>query len=146
MLVLKVELWPGGRESSAREIGRTYIANIGGDQEYGDYQAAVCRKGDDSIPREIMQAAFESAGRTPDPKLETLSKATRAGRIFGYPRESYTVWRLVLRALRVMYPEESPKSTRALQERIDEAIKIGRRGGSAANVLAALDVKGPNDE
>lgn len=151
MLVIKIELWPGGRESAAKEIGREYIANVGGDHEHGDYVAAVCRRGSSEMPREILAGAFEDLGRDPtiEPqasKLEALSKGTRAGRIFGYPREAYNVWRLVLRSLRVMFPEESPKSTRLLQERIDAAIKIGRHGGSMADVLEALDVPSKEPE
>lgn len=140
MLVVKLELWPRGDQNQAEEIGREYIANIGGDAERGDYQAAVCRRGTNDIPREIAAAAYESARREPDLEiLADLEPGTRAGRVFAYPRQSYNVWRLVLRTLRVQFPEESPKSTRALQERIDAAIKIGTRGGSVADVLKELE-------
>lgn len=37
MLVVKVELWPGGDEDASRELGRMKIANVGGTRERGDY-------------------------------------------------------------------------------------------------------------
>ena len=41
MLVVRMEIWPGGDESRKREIGRANIANVGGDSAVGDYDYVV---------------------------------------------------------------------------------------------------------
>lgn len=41
MLVVKVELWPNGSQSKAREIGRMEIAHVGGDLAVGEYRVEV---------------------------------------------------------------------------------------------------------
>lgn len=55
----------------------------------GDYNAKVCRKG-----------SFEYEGWDE-------VKTTRTGRVEDYPSKSYNVWRLVVRALKACFPEES---------------------------------------
>lgn len=92
MIVVKLELWPFGDEERAREIGRTYIANVGGDTTLGNYEVAVCRRGTIAVPRPI------------DP---SGPKATRAGEVKGYPRLAYNVWRLIARAILAAFPEEA---------------------------------------
>jgi hypothetical protein len=92
MIVVKIEMWPKGDASSAREIGRTYIYNAGGTDKRGDYEVRVCREG-----------SF-------DPDVQAIRSGkgfTRTGRVEGYPRLAYNVWRLILRALRSAFPEES---------------------------------------
>lgn len=37
MMVVKIEVWPGGRESAAREIERLYVWNISNLAEVSDY-------------------------------------------------------------------------------------------------------------
>lgn len=37
MLVVKIELWPGGREQEATEIGRAAIVNVSGLADLSDY-------------------------------------------------------------------------------------------------------------
>lgn len=91
MIVVKIEMWPKGVEGKKREIGRTYIYNAGGTDQRGDYEVRVCRKGDH------------------DPgvrRIQTGEGFTRTGRVENYPRQSYNVWRLVVRALRAAFPEE----------------------------------------
>lgn len=100
MIVVRIELWPGGAEDKLREIGRMYIANVGGTQERGDYTVAVCRKGSEKVPAELWQGAGRDAP-------EGSPKATRAGSVRDYPRLAYNVWRLVCRALASCFPEES---------------------------------------
>ena len=91
MIVVKIEMWPKGDESKAREIGRTYIANTGGTLMKGDYDVRVCRKGNFKY----------------DPRGAREGKGfTRTGRVENYPRLSHNVWRLVSRALRACFPEE----------------------------------------
>jgi hypothetical protein len=104
MLVIKIELWPRGDRTKAREIGRTYIANVGGDTERGDYEAAVCRRGTTSQ----LATDPDWYHRTPMPLDPSGPKATRTGSVHDYPRQSYNVWRLVIRALLSCFPEERP--------------------------------------
>ena len=41
MIIVKIELHPGGDHSKAREIGRLKIANIGGTSARGNYAASL---------------------------------------------------------------------------------------------------------
>lgn len=46
MVVVKIELWPGGDSSRAREIGRVNIANdMTRDQDRGNYNCALSHAG-----------------------------------------------------------------------------------------------------
>jgi hypothetical protein len=101
MIVVKIEMWPSGNESHAREIGRTYIANVGGTAERGDYRVAVCRRNSIARPRELY------ADQNAPAHTAQYPKATRTARVEGYPRLSYNVWRLILRSLRACFPEET---------------------------------------
>jgi hypothetical protein len=84
MIVVKLEMWPFGDESKAYPLGRTYIWNKGsGTQERGDYGVAVAKKG--GVDR---------------------MNPLRSGTIENYPRLSYSVWRLIIRALKSAFPEE----------------------------------------
>ncbi len=83
MIVVKIELWPGGSEKRAKEIGRTYINNVGGNYERGNYHVSVCRRGSTRVPQET----YASAGHpefAPD-----APKATRTGSVTDYPREQF---------------------------------------------------------
>lgn len=102
MIVVKIELWPQGNELEAQEIGRTYIANVGGTAKRGDYRVAVCRRGSHRVPREMFTELVEAGQIVPD----TYPKATRTARVDNYPRLSYNVWRLITRALKACFPEE----------------------------------------
>jgi len=93
MLVVRIELWPFGDEKEKREIGRTYIYNDGkGSQHRGNYKVRVSRK--DKLEPEERRDIVEGKG------------FARIGSVTDYPRTSYNVWRLVLRALRSAFPEE----------------------------------------
>lgn len=91
MITVKVELWPLGSEEHAREIGRMYIANVGGDATRGDYDVAVCRRNTTAVPQPINPEG---------------PKPTRRGSVVRYPRLAYNMWRLITRALRDAFPEE----------------------------------------
>lgn len=41
MLVVKVELWPGGWSANARELGRAAAANVSGSSSDSDYLAVL---------------------------------------------------------------------------------------------------------
>lgn len=87
MLVLKLELH-SARTGEITEIGRTIIANVGGTNEKGDYTCRVSRK------------------RKQFSNLDTWKEPLRTGDVKNYPRLSYNVWRLVIRALLSAFPEE----------------------------------------
>jgi len=83
MIVIKIELWPGGFENHprAKEIGRMCIANDGEvtpmDPRRGNYIVNLMRRG-------------------------TTQRVQRSGRVEDYPRESYSVWELAFRALKAV--------------------------------------------
>lgn len=91
MIVVKIEMWPGGDEEGAYELGRSYIRNRGDNPRHphrGNYEIKVCRKGHTEF------------------KGWSAIKASRQGEVFNWPRLSYNIWRLVLRALMDAFPEE----------------------------------------
>jgi hypothetical protein len=80
MIVIKVELWPRGYESRKREIARMHVTNKGtGTATRGDYKIQVMRKGSDD-------------------------KVQREGEVLNYPRQSYSVWKLIQKALTTVFP------------------------------------------
>jgi hypothetical protein len=95
MIRVRVEMCPLGdeRPEAVREIGRAYIANVGGNAVRGDYEVAVCRRGSTAVP-----APIDPSG----------PKATRSGRVGNYPRLAYNMWRLIHRAILACFAEEIP--------------------------------------
>jgi hypothetical protein len=92
MLVVKIELHSAitGKVSTIAEM---IIANTGGTKQRGDYRAWVLKK----APKGW------GVGSLWRPRME---KASRHGEVKNYPRLSYNVWRLVIRALKSAFPEE----------------------------------------
>lgn len=88
MLVVKVEIWPFGQKEHAREIGRTYIWNVGGDQWNGSYSVAVC---DPDMDYDIQHPAGPFG-----PRRHWLKK----GSVLTFPRGPKNIWPLVLAALK----------------------------------------------
>lgn len=88
MLVLKLELH-SACTGEIKEIGRTIIANVGGTNEKGDYICKVGRKRDSFDNKDVWKEPL------------------RTGDVKNYPRLSYNVWRLVIRALKSAFPEEN---------------------------------------
>lgn len=123
MITVKIELWPLGKESRAREIGRMYIANDGArsmnDPAKGDYLVAVCRRGTTDVPREIY------GGDEAGPDFAECPKATRAGTVQDYPRLAYNVWRLITRALLATFPEE--RTPKGIKTSLSERVMTGLR-------------------
>lgn len=79
----------------------------------------ICNKGDSEDPKRGNYSGFlyRKGEGTFRP-----SRAQRTGQVLNYPRQSYVVWRLILRMLAEMFPEESGiKKSRA-----------GRDGGGGA--------------
>jgi len=79
MLVVKIELWPGGDERRARELGRLHITNDGGSSSdrRGNYVAHLMRRG-------------------------TQKTVQRTAEVLDYPRLSYPVWKLVRKVLEAL--------------------------------------------
>ena len=75
MLVVKIELWPGGWEDRKKEIGRLVIVNDGsGTKNRGNYRTLLMRRG-------------------------TKNTVLREGRVGNHSRLSKSVWNLVHKAL-----------------------------------------------
>jgi len=87
MLVVEVKLI-SARTGKITKLGTATICNVGGDIKKGDYNVAVANKRD--------------AGNI----QATLTRPQRKGSVKSYPRLSYNVWRLVIRALKSAFPEE----------------------------------------
>lgn len=108
MIVLKIEMWPHGRERFATEIGRAYIANDGtAHDDRGNYNVAVCRKDSTDVPIEIYPEDLRE-----HPKYKDKPEARRAGRVVDYPRKAYPIWRLIAQAMLAAFPEEAKPPTR----------------------------------
>ena len=88
MLVIKVELH-SAVDGEVTTVGEMAIDNIGGNTKRGNYRVRIARKGYNLF-------AILKGERSP----------VRTGEVFNYPRKSYSVWRLVYRALAECYPEE----------------------------------------
>lgn len=72
------------------KIGQMHIWNKGnGTRDTGNYGVVVCRRGSFDVPFGQVPAAV-----------------TRTGEVLNYPRLSYNVWRLVIRALLSAFHEE----------------------------------------
>lgn len=85
MIRVTVELI-SARTGVTSEIGCMYLSNEGNstDPKRGNYVVQVCRRGS---RRDIQ----------------------RRGRVENFPRKSYSIWRLVVRALLSAFPEEKIK-------------------------------------
>lgn len=82
MIVIKMELWPRGDESRKRDLGVAHIANVGGDEELGNYEVT------------LFKAAEYSA--------RDAGGIWRCGVVTGFPRASkqHGPWDLLFRALK----------------------------------------------
>ena len=83
MIVVKIELWPGGSFEKRRPLGRMYITNSGRrvnetNGKRADYGVRLMRK--------------SAAGYGAVP--------AREGIVLDHARNSYSIWKLVARALR----------------------------------------------
>lgn len=82
MIVVKVELH-SARTGKVTELGMMTLSNQGGklDDKRGDYTVEVLRKG--------------------------AAHIQRTGEVLNFPRKSYSIWRLVCRAIKSVFPEEA---------------------------------------
>jgi hypothetical protein len=80
MLVIKIELWPGGNGQKAQEIGRLHIINRGDHPDTprrGNYAVKLLRRG-------------------------SRTSVTRTAEVNDYARLAYPVWKLVRKALEAL--------------------------------------------
>ena len=98
MLVISIDLHPAVTGGPPKRIGQMVIANTGTSRnpKRGDYSVRVFKRG------KTLEGNV-AAGRIPLHPQSVL----RRGKVLDYPRLSYNVWRLVLRALRSAIPEET---------------------------------------
>lgn len=91
MIRVTVDLISAIHPSRDQRLGTMFITNDGTcqDASRGNYTVAVCRKGSE------------------DP----AGPMTRRGRVDGYPRLAYNMWRLISRALISAFPEEARRAT-----------------------------------
>lgn len=90
MIVIKIELH-SAITRKVTTLGQMIIANTGGTLKRGDYSVHVGNKKDVGNLGKILKSPL------------------RTGRVENYPRISYNVWRLVVRALLSAFPEEGRK-------------------------------------
>lgn len=82
MIVVRVEMWPGGRADRKYLLGSAVIANDGkGSDSVGHYKFRIGRRGVD----------------TP---LAPLIKPWKVGAVLNFPRQRLGVWDLIFRALK----------------------------------------------
>lgn len=94
MLVIKIELWPGGVEKKARPLGEVHIANDGsGTLDEGDYNVTL----------------FKS------PEYAKSPGVWKRGRVRGFPRKRLGPYDLLFRALRACV------ASRNREEKADKA-------------------------
>lgn len=88
MIVVEIQLW-SALTGERKVIGRTAIDNVGvnEDGKRADYRVRVGRR--DKLEMH-----------------EVLGSPIREGRVKNFPRVSYNVWRLVIRALLATFREE----------------------------------------
>lgn len=99
MIVVRVELH-SAVTGEITEIGTAIISNDGtGTNDRGNYDVKVARK--------------QSAGNL----RYMFHYPRRTGRVENYPRLKYCVWRLVIRALRSAFPEETMDMRNAKSKR-----------------------------
>jgi len=103
MIVVKVELWPGGLASRARELTRLYIGKDGktSTSTRGNYDVAVMRRGETKPPWPIGWGGNPTA------------KPIRSGRVEGHARKALHVLTLVGKAIEACFPPRLPKSKEA---------------------------------
>lgn len=77
-------------------IGATAITNDGTatDEARGNYSVNVARRSTCRSLPNALKALFKE-------------RIMRSGRVENFPRHSYNVWRLVIRALKSAFPEEA---------------------------------------
>ena len=93
MIRVTIEL-ESAQTGEVTTIGMMCIANDAkGSKQRRDYDVAVMRRGTHKYAKQ---------GRMPND-----SDVTRYGKVRSYPAPAYNIWRLIVRALKSAFPEES---------------------------------------
>ena len=101
MIVIKIELWPGGDPATAEHLGTVVIANdvkaTLKDRSLGDYDVILTKFGKTGeVPRNKW--AFQAA----------RGAAWMTGRVEGFPRQTLGGFDLLFRALRGCVGDRNP--------------------------------------
>ncbi len=64
MLVVKVEIWPGGYEGGKREIARMKVGNISDLADLSDYTAVIEEYGNDRLGIPKSRSTVQVTGHT----------------------------------------------------------------------------------
>lgn len=93
MIVVRIELWPGGSSIRKKHLGTAIIANDATGNAYlGNYRVWFSKRGDD--------------------KLDFRSRAWRKGEVIGFPRRRLGAWDLLYRALHAVVADRNrPKES-----------------------------------
>ncbi len=101
MIIVKIEMWPGGKGGSrVREIGRMVIYNEGGTQTAtrGNYVARLMRRSSaDQMLREELVEALDSKEL-----FDRFEITDGPVQISEYPRLAYSAWALVSRCIKAL--------------------------------------------
>ncbi len=89
MIVLRVDVWPGGDYRRARDMGTVLVWNVGGDQEFGKYRYKILKFNQRRRYKEVLM----QPDRIPD------HACWRSGSIQGFPREKQGPLDLLYRIL-----------------------------------------------
>ena len=100
MIVVTIEL-RSAVSGEGEVIGTMMLGNEGVRGTKADYSVHVGRRST------AARYAKELHPFKPTTVELFMKGAMRTGRVTNYPRDSYNVWRLVCRALRAAFPEES---------------------------------------
>lgn len=95
MLVVRIELWPRGDRSQAREIATGMIVNDGkGTTEMGLYDVLLLKRN-----RGVIRVAH-------------VGDVWKRGRVEGFPRKRLGPWDLLFRALASIVGDRNPNAKR----------------------------------
>ena len=102
MIVVRVELWPGGYRNRMKHLGTMTIVNDGtGSKTIGNYDVSLSgRNHDDPIALHL-----HGKGRV------------YRGRVVGHPRLRMSMWRLIHKAVNSVFGEERGTQNRRDRER-----------------------------
>ena len=99
MIVCKFEMWPRGDSAAARPIGEIRIANIGGDQNSGDYRIELRKS----------------------PEYAKRPGIWKAGVVRGFPRLRLGPYDLLLRGLAACIQQRNPGAALANGDALGDA-------------------------
>jgi hypothetical protein len=104
MIVIKLEIWPKGDHTRARNLGTAAIWNVGGDADTGDYECRLFKS---------PEYSRTNAGRSIEEMCtRPLARETwRKGRVEGFLRARLGPWDLLFRALGAMIRDRNLRVT-----------------------------------